>query len=80
MGQWFGFGKIVWIGDRCFKDRFPGLARLCPIKNGNVQSFASLSPVNADLVNWDFCFPRNLTERESCEAADLMASLESFRL
>ena len=52
------FWEDVWIGDRCFKDRFPGLARLCPIKNGNVQSFALSHPKTPTLSIGISAFPR----------------------
>ena len=74
------FWEDVWCGDTCLKDRFPSLARLCPSQNAPINGFALSSPFFPGQVDWSFGFPRSLTNREACEAAELTGLLEGFKL
>ena len=74
------FWEDLWCGDMCLKDRFPRLARFYPFQNDPINRFASSSAASPEQVDWNFCFPRNLTIRESCEATVMMGVLDSFKL
>lgn len=79
-GSVVGFWEDLWVGGGKLSDRFPGLARLCPMKSAMVNQFAIFSDEFSGKVDRDLKFPRNLSDREAIEYAELIHLLEPILL
>lgn len=77
------FGRMngYWLGNRSFAFLFPALFRLDNISNVAINDYVgNPSREVFEEVQWNLSCNRNLTEREVCEAADLIKCLKNARL
>lgn len=73
------FSEDHWCRALSLESRFPSLTCLCSIqKRADRQICVSTSI--ADKIDWDFRFPRNLTNRGTDEVIDLIGIFGSVRI
>lgn len=80
-GELIKFWEDIWCGEMPLFMRFPSLYRLSQLHNQPIVAFVSRSASQGnEYCSWDFKLSRNLTDRESREASEIIAILEGVHL